>query len=89
MQTILDDFVDSRKAEIVGFDSDFHITRTPQILDPRGFEEGMEAYERHRLEMSEIEKRSAERRANKGTPAVPVSSSLLLFRVPRRSLNNG
>lgn len=89
VQRILDDFVDSRKAEIVGYDSDFHITRTPQLLDPKGFEEGMESAERHRLEMSEIEKRSAERRAKEGTPTVPVSSSVLLFKVPRRSLNNG
>jgi DNA-binding transcriptional ArsR family regulator len=86
VQRILDDFVDSRKAEIVGYDKHFHITRTPLILDPEGFAEAMESYERHRLEMSEIERRSAGRRHEQGTPAVPTSSSLLLFKVPRRSL---
>jgi DNA-binding transcriptional ArsR family regulator len=86
VQRILDDFIDSRKAEIVGYDKHFHITRTPLILDPEGFEDAMELYERHRLEMSEIERRSAERRHGVGTPAVPTSSSLLLFKVPRRSL---
>jgi len=86
MQRILDDFIESRKAEIVGYDKNFHITRTPLMLDPEGFEEGMEAFERHRVEMSEIERRSAERRDKGGTPTVPASSSLLLFEVPRRSL---
>lgn len=86
VQRILDDFIDSRKAEIVGYDKHFHITRTPLMLDPEGFEEGMEAFESHRIEMSEIERRSAERRA-KGTPTIPASSSLLLFKVPRRSLD--
>ncbi|MEZ5078758.1 MAG: helix-turn-helix domain-containing protein [Solirubrobacterales bacterium] len=83
MQMIIDDFVSSRKAGIVGADKDFHVTRTPMALDAEGFEEGMEAYERLRLEMSEIEARSAQRRARSGEPAVPVSSSLLLFKVPR------
>lgn len=87
MQRILDDFVESRKAEIVGYDKNFHITRTPLMLDPEGFEEGMEAFERHRLEMSEIERRSAERRAEQGTQTIPTSSSLLLFKVPRKSLD--
>lgn len=87
VQRILDDFVDSRKAEIVGYDKHFHITRTPLILDPEGFLEAMDSFERHRTEMAEIEKRSAERRHEQGTPGVPTSSSLLLFKVPRRSLD--
>lgn len=87
VQRILDDFIDSRKAEIVGYDKHFHITRTPLILDPTGFVEAMDSYERHRLEISEIEKRSAERRHEEGTPAVPTSSSLLLFKIPRKSLD--
>ena len=87
VQRILDDFVDSRKAEIVGYDQHFHITRTPLILNPEGFVEAMESCERHRLEMSEIERRSAGRRHEEGAPAIPTSSSILLFQVPRRSLD--
>jgi DNA-binding transcriptional ArsR family regulator len=86
IQRILDDFVDSRKAEMVGYDKYFHISRTPLILDPKGLEEAVESYERYRLEVSEIERQSAERRHEEGTPAVPTSSSLLLFKIPRRSL---
>lgn len=88
VQRMVDDFVDSRKAEIVGFDRNFHITRTPLMLDPKGFEEGMEAYEEHRLRMSEVEKRSAARRSSEGAPTIPVSSSLLFFKVARRALNH-
>lgn len=87
VQRILDDFIESKKAEIVGSDKHFHITRTPLMLDPEGYEEAMQAFERHRLEMSEIEMRSAERRDKQGTPTIPTSSSLLLFKVPRRSLD--
>jgi len=82
MQEILDDFVASRKAGIVGFDPMFHITRTPLVLDQEGFEEGMELFEKCRHGMSEIERRSAERRAETNQPPVSVSSSLVYFKVP-------
>jgi DNA-binding transcriptional ArsR family regulator len=87
MQRILDDFVASRKADIVGSDKHFHITRTPLILDQEGFAEGMEAFERCRLEMAEIEVRSAQRLAKSGGPTVPTCSGLTLFKVPRGSLS--
>jgi len=83
MQRILDDFVASRNAKIVGSDKDFHVTRTPITLDTKGVEEGMEAFERLRLEMSEIEARSVQRRAKSGEPGIRTSSSMLFFRVPR------
>ncbi|HET8814426.1 MAG TPA: helix-turn-helix domain-containing protein [Solirubrobacterales bacterium] len=86
IQKILDDFVASRKAGIVGSDKHFHITRTPLILDEEGFQEGMEAFERCRLEMAEIEARSAERLADSGGTVVPTSSGLAYFKVPRNSL---
>lgn len=88
MQRILDDFVDSRHAEIVAYDGNFHITRTPLVLDPEGLREGVDLFERCRLEMSEIERRSAERRSKNGTRTIPASSSLLIFEVPRRSLDS-
>lgn len=85
MQRILDDFVISRKAGVVGGDKDFHITRTPMILDAEGLQEGMEVSERWRLEMVEVERRSAERRAESGEPGIPVSSSLAYFKMPART----
>ncbi len=88
MQRILDDFVASRKAGIVGADKDFHITRTPMILDPKGLQEGMEVFEEARLKMAEVEARSAERMMKSpkliGTP---VCSGITYFKVPRPSLN--
>jgi len=88
MQKIVDDFNDSRKAGIVGSDQHFHITRTPMILDVEGFLEGMKIFERCRLEMADIEARSAQRLASSGEAPVPASSSLVYFKVPRRSLRS-
>ena len=88
VQRILDDFVDSRKAEMVGYDKDFHITRTPLILDAEGFQEGMQAVERCRLEMSKIEAKSAVRRAHSGAPGISTSADFLLFKMPSASLDN-
>lgn len=88
MQKIIDDFAASRKADIVGSDKDFHITRTPMVLDPKGFQEGMDAFERCRLEMAEVEARSAERLAESGGTGAPVCSGLTYFKVPRRSLGS-
>lgn len=82
IQGILDDFVASRRDEIVGSDGDFHITRTPMILDEDGLQEGMTAYEKLRLEMIEVVRRSAERKAGSKTPGISVSSSLVLFKIP-------
>lgn len=88
IQRILDDFVDSRKAEMVGYDKHFHISRTPLILDPEGYQEGMQAVERCRLEMSKIEARSAERRADSGAPGISTSADFLFFKVPGASFDN-
>ncbi len=88
MQRILDDFVASRKAGIVGSDKDFHITRTPLILDDDGIQEGMEAFERCRLEMAEVEARSAQRLTESGGTGTPVCSGITYFKVPRKSLRN-
>jgi len=88
IQKILDDFVDSRRAEMVGYDKNFHISRTPLIFDAEGYEEGMQAVERCRIEMSKIETRSAERRADSGAPGISTSADFLLFKVPSASLDN-
>jgi hypothetical protein len=89
MQKIVDDFVASRKAEIVGSDRNFHITRTPMFLDEEGFQRGMEAFERCRLEMVEIEAETAERLATSSSAKrFPVSSGLAFFKMPRSALKN-
>lgn len=84
MQRILDDFVVSRRAGIVGADKDFHLTRTPLILDAEGLQEGMELSERWRLGMAEIERKGAERRAKSGEAGLHVSSSLAYFKMPAK-----
>jgi DNA-binding transcriptional ArsR family regulator len=86
-QKIIEDFVASRKAKMIGFDKYFQLLRTPQIFDQEGLEEGMEIVERCRLELSEVERKSAERRSETGAPGIPASSAFLLFKVPSRSLD--
>ena len=88
IQRILDDFVDSRKAELVGFDKNFHLSRSPLMLDEEGYEEGMLAFERCRREMANIEQKSAERRAESGAAGIATSADLLFFRMPNASLGN-
>lgn len=83
MQMVIDDFVASERAQTVGPDADFHLTRTPVVLDRQGLEEGLRIFEEARLAMAEVERRSAER-SDEGEEALAVSSVLGLFRVPPR-----
>lgn len=82
MQKILDDFVASARAQLIGGDKDFHLTRTPLVLDGEGLQEALEAQERARLEILEIEARSAARLIESGDEGTNVSSSQGLFKMP-------
>jgi DNA-binding transcriptional ArsR family regulator len=84
MQKILDDFVASRRAGIIGSNRNFHLTRTLMSLDEEGMEEALEAHERARLEIAEIQARSAARIAESGEKAVSVSTSQGCFALPER-----
>jgi DNA-binding transcriptional ArsR family regulator len=84
MQSIVDDYSASRRAGIVALDEEFWIVRTPLVLDPDGVREALEAAEEHENLMTEIAARSAERRMKKGTEDVPVSSSTIFFKMPKR-----
>jgi len=87
-QRMIDDFVASRAARLVGFDRHLHLSRNPLNVDEEGFEEAMEAYEQCRLQLSEIERRSAERRSSSGAPAIPVCGSLSFYKVPSSALDS-
>ena len=82
LMKIVDDYEASIAARLVGSDGKFHISRSLLILDELGIEEAMENSERWRLEQSEIEARSAQRRIESGAPGTPVSSSLTFFKMP-------
>jgi DNA-binding transcriptional ArsR family regulator len=82
MQKILDDFTASARAQLIGGDKDFHLTRTPLVLDQEGLQESLEAHERARLEVLEIEARSAERMIKSGEQALHVSSAQGCFKMP-------
>jgi DNA-binding transcriptional ArsR family regulator len=82
MQKILDDFVASARAKLIGADRDFHLTRTLHVLDEEGMQEALEAHERLRLEIVEIQARSAARMVESGEEGNRVSSSQGCFKLP-------
>jgi len=84
MQKILDDFVASAKARLVGGDKDFHLTRTPLVYDEEGLQEALEIHEKARLELLEVEARSAARMVKSGEVGTNISSSQALFKMPDR-----
>lgn len=84
MQKILDDFVSSRRAGIIGSDRNFHLTRTLMVLDDEGMQEALEVHERARQEIVEIEARSAARMVESGEKGSNVSTSQGCFELPSR-----
>lgn len=83
MQTIVDDYSASRRAEIVALDEEFWIVRTPLLLDPDGVHEALQAAQEFEDAMIEVASRSAARRIKEKTDGVPVSSSVVIFKMPR------
>ena len=82
VQKMLDDFVTSARAGVVGADENFHLTRTPLVLDEDGLQEALEVHEKARLELLEVEARSAARIVKSGEEGTNVSSSQGLFKMP-------
>jgi DNA-binding transcriptional ArsR family regulator len=78
----VDDFTAAVKAGFLYDDENWHITRTPLVLDSEGMHEALEAFEACRLAMSAIETRSAQRRSESGEAGKHISSSLNLFEIP-------
>ena len=85
LQSIVDDYTASRHASIVGLDSEFFIARHPVKMDPEGIKEALEAAESYEKVLEEIVVRSARRQGETGTDVVPVSASIVFFKMPRRS----
>lgn len=82
MQKILDDFVVSARASLVGSDADFHLGRTPLVLDQEGLEEALEAHKKFHQEIVEIAARAASRMVESGEEGINVSSSQAFFKMP-------
>ena len=82
VQQMLDDFVTSTRAKVVGADAEFHLTRTPMVVDQEGLQEALEAHERLRMELLEITTRSAARMVDSGEEGNKLSSSQACFKMP-------
>jgi DNA-binding transcriptional ArsR family regulator len=83
MQAMIDDFVAAERAQTVGGDPDFHLSRTPIALDQQGLEESLDICECARLALAEVERRSAERGGEEAAQRFRVSSILGIFKIPR------
>jgi len=81
-QKMLDDFVASVRANLIGTDKNLHLTRTPMVLDAQGLEEALEIHERTRQELIELGSRAAARMIESGEEGLNVSSSQSCFKVP-------
>jgi DNA-binding transcriptional ArsR family regulator len=81
MQKILDDFVASAKARIVGSDKEFWLTRTPLVLDDDGLKEALAIHKRAFEDLQEVGARSAERLLKAKGSGHPISSSQALFKM--------
>src|SRR5690242_16559541 len=71
-QKMLDDFVASMRANLIGVDKNLHLTRTPMVLDAEGLQEALEVHERTRQELLEIESRAASRMVESGEKGITI-----------------
>jgi DNA-binding transcriptional ArsR family regulator len=84
MQSVVDDYSESRRAGVVALDEQFWIVRTPLVLDSLGVMEVLDASQRYEDEVLEITARSARRRSSNGAEPVPTSHSVVFFKMPKR-----
>lgn len=82
-QKMLDDFVASVRAGLIGTDKNFHLSRSPLLLDAEGLQEALAVHERTRLQLEEIAARSATRLVESGEQGINVTSSQGCFKMPR------
>ncbi len=82
MQKILDDFVASAKARMVGSDKNFYLARTPLVLDEDGYQEALELHAKAYQELLEIQARSTERLLKEGEDGIPSTFSQGLWKMP-------
>jgi DNA-binding transcriptional ArsR family regulator len=82
MQQMLDNFVVSARAGVIGADDKFHLTRTPLVVDQEGLQEALDVHESARQEILEIEARSAARMVKSGEEGTNISSSQGCFKMP-------
>lgn len=85
MQTMLADYSHALRSGTVGDDENFHLTSTRRVVDLQGLVDALELKEDHRRRMDEIEREAAERRAEDGSDAIPVSDFLGFFKMPREA----
>jgi DNA-binding transcriptional ArsR family regulator len=82
MQPIIDDFTKAAEAGL-GSDEHFHISRTPVLsIDREGFLAMLDAYEKLRLELADIQATAGERMERTGADPISVSASLICLEVP-------
>jgi hypothetical protein len=76
------DFLEALEGGSFDSHDDHHLTRTPLVFSEEGYTDALAILERARLELEERSTKSLEEIAETGAESVPVSSSLLFFRMP-------
>ena len=84
MQSVVDDYSESRRAGVVALDEEFWIVRTPLVLDSEGVMEVLEASQSYENEVLEIAARSTQRRSTEETDPVSTSHSVVFFKMPKK-----
>jgi DNA-binding transcriptional ArsR family regulator len=76
------DFLEALESGSFDSHEDHHLSRTPLIFDEDGYTDALAILERARLELEERSVESLKDIAESGATSVPVSSSLLFFKMP-------
>ena len=76
------DFLEALEAGSFDSHEDHHLTRTPLVFDEAGYTDALEILERARLELDARSVESLKAINEEGAKSVPVSSSLLFFKMP-------
>jgi DNA-binding transcriptional ArsR family regulator len=82
LQLILADAARSFDAEVFDARPSRHLTRTPMVVDEKGFEEVAEIQTRALMEIFEVQAVSAERRLQSGEPGFNLIAAMMCFELP-------
>lgn len=83
MQPAVDDFTNGVKAQTLGRDEHWHVTRTPlKGMDQQGLEKALKIHERAFREIMDLQTECAERMEKSGETPISVSSFQGCFEVP-------
>ncbi|MGN6258132.1 MAG: ArsR/SmtB family transcription factor [Solirubrobacterales bacterium] len=82
VETLIDDLARSFKAELFDKRDDRHVSRTPLLLDEKGWRRVAELHAKARESILKAQAAAAERMKNPESEGIHATSALLFFEVP-------